>query len=246
MLISQTETSTNLRLAKFPNGPSLYFKIASYCLAKDILASQKNPKSPGLEFSVPPLLVLNNFDVDSSEGKLMCSMLQGLFPTINTAKVKLADIRRVALFNYDKETGLVELRHYLINVKVTGVSKVVKRIIRSEIPNLNDVADIGEYVLKAAAESESEYEQDSVVTLGQDYLGQANPKSSQRSVALTELGPRVSLKLVKIVDGFCAGETLYHANSQESNKASTSKNMLAKKKKQKQAKAKKTTSVIGN
>ena len=217
LLISQSENSTNLRIAKFPKGPSLYFKVTSYMLAKDVLASQKSPKSPGLEFTTSPLLVLNNFDVDSSEGKLLCSMFQGMFPTINTAKVKLVDIRRVVLFHFDKETGIIEMRHYSINVKMTGVSKLVKNIVRSDVPDLGAVADIGDFVLRAAAESESEMEPDSIVTLGQDYHGQANTKSSQRSISLSEMGPRMSLKLVKVLDGFCEGSVLYHTEPQSTN-----------------------------
>lgn len=222
MLVSQSENATNLRIGKFPKGPSLYFRIQSYMLAKDVMAAQKNPKSPGLEYATAPLLVLNNFDVESSEGKLLCSMFQGMFPTINTSKVKLVDIRRVALFNYDRETETIEMRHYAINVKVTGVSKLVKRIVRSDIPDLGAVNDIGDFVLRAAAESESEFEPDSVVTLGQDYHGQANTKSSQRSIALTEMGPRLTLKLVKVLDGFCEGEVLYHTNPAQKSKRSKS------------------------
>lgn len=213
MLVSQSENATNLRIAKFPKGPSLYFRVVSYMLAKDVLAAQRNPKSPGLEFATAPLLVLNNFDVESSEGKLLCSMFQGMFPTITTTKVKLVDIRRVALFHFDRESGQIEMRHFSINVKTTGVSKLVKRIVRSDIPDLGAVADISDFVLRAAAESESELEPDSMVTLGQDYHGQNNTKSSQRSIVLTEMGPRMTLKLVKVLDGFCAGDVLYHAKA---------------------------------
>lgn len=225
MLVSQSENATNLRIAKFPKGPTLYFRVLAYMLAKDVLAAQKSPKSPGLEFATAPLLVLNNFDVESSEGKLLCSMFQGMFPTINTAKVKLVDIRRVALFHYDRESETIEMRHFAINVKVTGVSKLVKRIVRSDIPDLGAVNDIGDFVLRAAAESESEFEPDSVVTLGQDYHGQANTKSSQRSIALTEMGPRLTLKLVKVLDGFCEGEALYHTSPTKQTKSKKPKSV---------------------
>lgn len=237
MMVSQTETCTNLRIAKFPKGPTLYFKVASYMLAKDVLAAQRHPKSPGLEYTVAPLLVLNNFDIESSEGKLLCSMFQGLFPTINTSKVKLLDIRRVVLFHFDKETGSIEMRHYSISVKVTGVSKLVKRIVRSDIPDLGAVADIGDFVLRAAAESESEVEPDSIVTLGQDYHGKGNTKSSQRSIALAETGPRLSLTLVKILDGFCAGDVLYHAKPLETKKPKKAYPKTFPKKTQRRAKA---------
>lgn len=211
LLFTQTESTTNLRIAKFPQGPTLFFRILSYSLMKDVVSLQKRPKSPGSEYQTSPLLVLNNLPVESSQGKLLCSMLQNMFPAINAAKVKLADIRRVVLFHYDREAETLEFRHYSINVKLVGVSKSVKRIIRSEIPDLGNFADAAEFVLKAEANlSDSEMEPDSVVTLGQDYLGQANDKSQQRSINLMECGPRMTLRLVKVTEGLNNGKVLYH------------------------------------
>ena len=46
-----------------PRGPTLYFKVESYCLAKDVAASQRRPHSPATEFLAPPLVVLNNMQV---------------------------------------------------------------------------------------------------------------------------------------------------------------------------------------
>lgn len=211
LLVSQTENYTNLRIARFPQGPTLYMRIQSYSLMKDVLALQKKPKSPGNEFRTAPLLVLNNMPVESSHGKLLCSMFQNMFPTINTGKVKLGDIRRVVLFHYDREQDLVEFRHFLITVKLVGVSKSVKRIIRSEIPDLGNFADAAEFVLKAEANlSDSEMEPDSVITLAQDYPGSVNTKSQQRSINLVECGPRMTLRLIKVTDGLNAGKILYH------------------------------------
>jgi ribosome biogenesis protein SSF1/2 len=218
LLLSQTESCTNLRMAKFPQGPTLYFRIQAYSLMKEVAALQKKPKSPGSEFLTAPLIVLNNMPVETSHGKLMCSMFQGMFPTINTTKVKLAEIRRVVLFHYDREKDTVEFRHYTINVKIVGVSKSVKRIIRSEIPDLGNFADAAEFVLKAEANlSDSEFEEDSVVTLAQNYPGVANNKSQQRSINLVECGPRLNLKLIKVTDGLNAGKVLYHVPDEDVN-----------------------------
>lgn len=216
-LISETESSMNLRLGKFPRGPTLYFRILAYTLAGDVRAAAKRPKSPGLEFSSAALLVLNNFDVDKKpEHKLVTTMLQNYYPTLNASRVKLTDLRRVALYQYDEESDTVLFRHYLIRIKERGLSRLSKALTTGQLPaNLRDFADVGDFVSRAmGAASDSEPDDDATVTLGQDYLGDTNTKSSQRSVTLTEIGPRLSLKLIKICDGLNGGKVLYHAPSE--------------------------------
>lgn len=75
-----------MRISRVPRGPTLSFQVKTYSLAKDIIAMQKSPKSPGLEFQVAPLLVLNNFG-DSNEMKLMSTVFQNMFPPINIQTV---------------------------------------------------------------------------------------------------------------------------------------------------------------
>lgn len=75
-----------MRISRVPRGPTLSFQVKTYSLAKDIAAMQKAPKSPGLEFHVAPLLVLNNFG-DSNEMKLMSTVFQNMFPPINIQTV---------------------------------------------------------------------------------------------------------------------------------------------------------------
>lgn len=218
MLLSQTDSTTNLRLGKFPQGPTLYLRILNFSLMKEVTALQRKPRSPSSEYRTAPLLVLNNMPLESSHGKLLCSMLQNMFPSINTSKVKLSEVRRVVLFNYDSQEDVIEMRHYFINVKITGLSKSVKRIIRAEIPDLGNFADAAEYVLKAEANlSESEVEPDSVVTLGPETSGpESASKSQQRSVQLIECGPRLTMRLVKVTEGLNTGKVLYHASAESS------------------------------
>ncbi|KAJ2385462.1 rRNA-binding ribosome biosynthesis protein, partial [Coemansia sp. RSA 2611] len=78
LLFSQTEIGTNLRMGRFPRGPTLYFRVDKYALAKDCLRLQKAPHSSTTEFLTPPLIILNNFAGESrgNEFKLMTAMLQ--------------------------------------------------------------------------------------------------------------------------------------------------------------------------
>lgn len=218
ILLSQTDSTTNLRLGKFPQGPTLYFRILSFSLMKEVTGLQRKPRSPSSEYRTAPLLVLNNMPLESSHGKLLCSMLQNMFPSINTSKVRLSEVRRVVLFNYDAQEDAIEMRHYFINVKATGLSKSVKRIIRAEIPNLSNFADAAEYVLKAEVNlSESEMEPDSLITLGPDHpTPEYATKSQQRSVQLVECGPRITMRLVKVTEGLNTGKVLYHALAENS------------------------------
>ena len=54
---------------------------------------------------------------------------------------------------------------------------------------------------------------DTQVTLPQNYVGRNNRSQEQRSVRLVEIGPRVTLQLLKIQKGFCEGDVLYHKYS---------------------------------
>jgi ribosome biogenesis protein SSF1/2 len=210
-IISQTERGTNLRMTRLPKGPTFTFRVEEFTLRKDIIANQKNAKSPGVEYLTSPLLVLNNFNTTNKESKLMTSMFQSMFPQINVGKINLKDMRRVVLFNYNQDKDTIDYRHYLINTKVVGVSKSIKKIFKLEdLPSMSKYGDVSEFVLQDAYASEASDAED-VVDLPQNYIGRHNKKNDQRAIVLTEIGPRMELKLLKIESGFCGGEVLYHS-----------------------------------
>ncbi|KAJ2558847.1 rRNA-binding ribosome biosynthesis protein [Coemansia sp. RSA 1933] len=216
MLFSQTESGTNLRIGRIPRGPTLYFRVNKYSLARDCLRLQKTPHTSDAEFKTSPLIILNNFagEGKGKELKLMTAMLQNMFPAISPSTMHLSEARRVVLFNYNDETDMVDFRHYTIVVKPVGVTKGVKRVILSNnVPSLAGYDDISEYVLREAFASESDMEDgpDSEVTLAQDYIGRGNRRNEQRAVRLLELGPRMELKLMKVEGGLCQGEVLFHS-----------------------------------
>eukprot|EP00794_Sanderia_malayensis_P016227 gene16227-17864_t len=83
---------------------------------------------------------------------------------------------------------------------------------KNKIPDLGSLNDISEYVTGSCYMSESEAEEPSEaqVTLPQNMRGRGNAKSSQSAIKLVELGPRLTLELVKIEEGLCDGEVLFH------------------------------------
>lgn len=120
---------------------------------------------------------MNNFmskdsDVDSKVPKhlesLTTEIFQSLFPPINPQATPLSSIRRVMLLNREKtEDGsyIINLRHYNITTKATGLSRPLRRLNAAEkllhsqksgkgkksgLPNLGKLEDIADYMVGGA------------------------------------------------------------------------------------------------
>ena len=130
-------------------------------------------------------LVMNNFLTQQSQEtgskaplvpkhleSLTTSMFQSLFPSISPQDLSLASVRRVLLLNREPassnngDTGnsfVVNLRHYGITTKPTGISRGIRRLRMAEkpgharekknrvIPNLGRLDDVADYFLDAAS-----------------------------------------------------------------------------------------------
>lgn len=214
LMFTQTEMATYLKVGRIPRGPTLTFKVKQYCLTKDVMSALKKPKSSGTQYKNPPLLVLNGFSANTLPMKLMTTMFQNLFPSINIQKVHLSGIKRCVLLNYDSESKTIDFRHYNIQAAPVGISRGVKKLIQTKVPNMSQLDDISDYVFRGGcgygSESEGEEPGDSRITLPQDVPGRGNIKAQQSAIRLTELGPRMRLKLIKIEEGICSGEVLFH------------------------------------
>uniref|UniRef100_A0A9R1SD22 Peter pan homolog n=3 Tax=Cyprinus carpio TaxID=7962 RepID=A0A9R1SD22_CYPCA len=214
-IFTKTENSINMRLARLPKGPTLYFHVAKYALIKDVISSLKRHRMHEQQFSHHPLLVLNNFGTEGMHIKLMATMFQNMFPSINVHKVlNLNSIKRCVLLNYDPVSQEVEFRHYSLKVVPVGMSRGVKKLMQEKFPNMSKLEDISELLMKGVNLSESEAEQDgdhNITELPQVYSGRGNMASQQSAVRLTEIGPRMTLQLVKIVEGMGEGKVLYHS-----------------------------------
>lgn len=140
LLLSQTKSNVVLKIGRYPSGPTLHFHVSQYTLCRHIRSNQKHPFDSATAYLTPPLVVLNNFGQDeSSQVQLMKVTLQHMFPSINIKTVRLSECRRVVLFHYHKDTGLVELRHYAIRASPVGISRNIKKILQSKIPNLGQL-----------------------------------------------------------------------------------------------------------
>lgn len=214
IMYTKTDIGVYLRLCRLPRGPTLTFKVHNYCLSKDVISSLRKPNLEQIQFMHHPLLVMNNFSASGNHVKLMATMFQNMFPSINVHKVNLNDVKRCVLVNFNSENNLIDFRHYNIKVVPVGMTRGVKKIMQSKVPNLSKYSDISEYMNRAGYSSESEVELDgpiSEVILPQPMKSRGNIKSAKSAVRLTELGPRLTLELIKIEEGICEGQVMYHS-----------------------------------
>ena len=250
----------------------MHFRVEKYSLSKDVKRAMKHPKGSGTEFHNPPLLVMNNFMSTSSTDDerpavpkhleaLTTSIFQSLFPAISPQSTPLSSIRRVLLVNRElpkqnsegKQSSdigayVLNVRHYAIATKRTGLPKSIRRINAAEkllkqgrnkqfVPNLGKLEDAADYVLDPSAAmsgftsgSESEAETDAEVEFletdvrkvlsrkQREALERGGKQSSElssqlvqkRAVKLTELGPRMKLRMTKVEEGVCSGKIMWH------------------------------------
>jgi ribosome biogenesis protein SSF1/2 len=218
LILSSTEKHSYLRLVRTPRGPTLTFRISGYSLSSDLAASQRKPYSPGHAiFQCAPTLILSNFDKEKQHEALSSTMLQNLFPTLNVATARLTTFRRVVLVHQlpEEEGGGAELRHYVIKAAPTGVSKGVKKLVRSsKLPSLGRYGDVADFLTGGGgmtSDSGGETDDEEKADLPQDYVGRNAKKDQKVSIKLREIGPRLSLSLLKVEEGLCDGATLYHS-----------------------------------
>uniref|UniRef100_A0A8C3KIU9 Brix domain-containing protein n=1 Tax=Calidris pygmaea TaxID=425635 RepID=A0A8C3KIU9_9CHAR len=216
LVFSKSSSSINFKLFRLPGGPTLTFKVMQYSLIKDVVSSLKRHRMHEQQFTHHPLLVLSNFGLQQIQVKLMASMFQNMFPSINVHRVNLNSIKRCVLISYNTETQLLDFRHYSVKVVPVGVNKAVKKLLQEKFPNMSRLEDISELLVPGADInlSESEAEQDgthNVLELPQAYAGRGNMKAQQSAVRLTEIGPRMTLQLIKVEEGLAQGSVLYHS-----------------------------------
>eukprot|EP01094_Clydonella_sp_ATCC50884_P017691 TRINITY_DN3130_c0_g1_i3.p1 TRINITY_DN3130_c0_g1~~TRINITY_DN3130_c0_g1_i3.p1 ORF type:complete len:343 (+),score=88.40 TRINITY_DN3130_c0_g1_i3:385-1413(+) len=199
---------------KSPQGPTLTFSIKKFMLASDVARLQARPHSLSYEMQCPPLVVRSNMSSSESHVNLMSTMFESMFCPINPRTLKLAECRRVVLFQYDDKNDVVEFRHYVITIVPHGASKSIKKLVGKKIPNLGDYEDIADYIKSGAMGTESDAEDASMganVTLPQD-VSKRTTENQQSAVRLKEIGPRIQMKLWKIEEGLCCGDIMYAQN----------------------------------
>lgn len=249
MQLSQSSSSNteenhdycNLRIARVPEGPVLYFRIHQFTLIRHIQSIQRKPIALNTTSMTnhSPIVVTNNFGdhTAASHIKLLRITFQNLFPQINVSTIKLKDCRRVVLFNLIDSTSneeskdnqviqIIEMRHYAVKATPLGMNRKVRRILEvakktnKAPPNLHNVHDIADYITNqstsmngsttssintnqndAMSDSEPEDDVEHHVTLPDTYVGVGNVAKQKSALKLVEIGPRLSLQLLKVEKG---------------------------------------------
>lgn len=215
-ILSATQRAPYLRIGRVPQGPTLTFRIVEYTLAADVRAIQRRPTSlQERDFEQPPLLVLNNFSnaKEGSDVHLMGETFRHSFPPIDVNTTRLSTLRRVLLVDRDPETGHVHLRHYALKVLQAGLSRPVRKMInKRRIPKMGKLTDVSQLMDGApgvfSSDSEAEENEESTITLSQPVRNLETGASSK--IKLIEVGPRLTLEMVKAQTGLCEGSVLFH------------------------------------
>lgn len=87
LIYTKSDINVHLRMSRLPRGPTLTFRVHEYTLCKDIVSALKKPNMDPKQFNHHPLLVMNNFTGEEMHLKLMSTMFQNMFPSININKV---------------------------------------------------------------------------------------------------------------------------------------------------------------
>lgn len=216
LILTYPTSMPHLRVAKTPQGPTLTFEIHEYALAADIAKSQIRYRCPKELFNKSPLMVISGFGTGDQHLKLATIMFQNIFPTIDPKTAKLSQYQRLVLLNYNSETKLIDFRHYSIRLTPAGVSRRIKKFVQNhKVPNLGNLQDVSDFLTKAGYGSESEAEDEAAtITLNSD-VGRVNRASHQSRVILQEIGPRMTLNLVKVEEGLCSGNIIFSAYGKE-------------------------------
>lgn len=158
--------------------------------------------------------------------ELVSQTLKHSFPPLDVNTTKLSGLKRVLLIHRDLESGLIYVRHYALRLLQAGLSTSVRKMVQKKrIPKmsqLNDVSQILEKDLQHTLfSSDSEAGGGGLLSGPQGTTPSTNQvklpqpvkqlrKGANTTVKLTEVGPRLTLQLVKIQAGLCDGAVLYH------------------------------------
>ena len=115
----------------------------------------------------------------------------------------------------------IEFRHYGISARQRSINKSIKRLVNNKkVPNLSRYDDIADFIYSRGGGYSSESEADDIpegkVVLPEDF--QDKKKNSTVALKLHELGPRLKLRLLKIEEGVCRGNVVFHQFVKKSKK----------------------------
>jgi ribosome biogenesis protein SSF1/2 len=63
-------------------------------------------------------------------------------------QMKMRNIRRRVLLNYDVSTKMIDFRHYAIKAVPVWLSEGVEKLLQSKVPNLGQFEDVSDFITK--------------------------------------------------------------------------------------------------
>lgn len=200
------------------------------------------------DFDEPPLLVMNQIKGEGKNAKavqLVAETFRHSFPPLDITQTRLDTLKRLLLVHRDAQSGRFYLRHYAVKVQPAGLSRPVRKLItKRRVPKLAKLDDVSQLVEGGGAgvfssDSEMDTAEFARVTLPQPV--KSMKRGSASNIKLVEVGPRLTLELVKILSGLCEGETLYHGvvekskeEAEENRKRIEAKRQLKRKRREEQ------------
>eukprot|EP00762_Andalucia_godoyi_P004176 ANDGO_06333.mRNA.1 Peter Pan-like protein len=162
----------------------------------------------------------------AGEWKVITSSIQSMFPALKLSTVKLdSDVRRLVLFHKHPANDWIEVRHYVIRQRSLGKAISIDRLRKviaggaeglfgqgSDTESEGEKVDDPSSLLASSVRGSKNGQQQQPRSQDDGDLAEDGEDSRNKKVALKviEVGPRIRLKPVKIEDGICSGQVLYH------------------------------------
>lgn len=238
LFLTAKEHGNYLKMMNVPDGPTFTFKIDSFCLSGDLVKFlPRNKNVSALSLGVP-MVVLKNFNASNRHlsekmRDLLKSYFSNLFPSLSYHKKNNANsFKRCVMFYYNDSKNQVEIRNYYLKHTFTNINKNIKKMLNSnQIPDFSSMNDVGDLFTQNQAQlsdSDVDHLPDSKVELNDRIMGQE--EKYQVNVRLYEIGPRMTLTLVKVQSGLLQGEVLHHSyfSKTKEEKEQQEKNLVEK------------------
>lgn len=224
IFLSSKKSGNYMRLMRLPKGPSYSFKIKTYCLNQDLQRLiPRNKRINSQQLKIPMVICkgFQNFSessdpktISNENLKMIEKYFKGLFPSTKYFKQKnTKTFDRVVLFHFNKKANIFEIRNYYIKQTFTSINPNIKKMLNSnKIPDFSNFTDVGELFAEKKvilSDSDIDHLPDSKVEIEDRILGKE--EKYKVNVRLYEIGPRVTMSLFKIEEGFMKGEILYHS-----------------------------------
>jgi len=246
VLFTRTDEALYMKVAQMPKGPTVTYRVEGYSVSTDISGTQaKAPSLSPAALRAPATLMLHGLQPHQGPKHLQlvaASTLQ-LFAKFNPADCSTRQIKRCCLLHRTEDDTL-ELRHYALRFSASSGNRLLRKLANGRVPSLAKMETFDDAVDRVGLLSESEGEEDAVVSVPEDVKPDVKPDLEElaapaptvkRSLRLREVGPRLSFVVQKVETGFMAGDVLYHRVLKKSEKEVKNKELIREKRKQEKA-----------